>query len=442
MPVKWALLAALLGTVACQGGNLVAALGPEKPNIVLILADDLGYGDVGAYGTTLLKTPHVDRLASQGVQFTSFYSSANVCTPSRAGMLTGRYPIRSGLAHGTIESDDVRGLPDAEYTLAEMLRTQGYRSALIGKWHLGHQPQHWPTRHGFDLYYGIQQPNDVRQQPMYRNHAIVHKSIDPSRLTLDFAAEAVAFMEAHRHERFFLLLSLTAPHIPLLPSPDFTGSSSAGAYGDTVQEMDWAVGEIMGALKHLGLRENTLVMFTSDNGPFPEGSSGGLRGGKGTTWDGAYRVPFIARWPGHIPAGSRSSGIAMNIDLLPTLAHLAAAKLPEDVIIDGKNITGLLQGNQQSPHEVLYFFDNERIAALRTQHWRAVLAADYRGINRWLPGIDIQLLFDMERDPGERYSVMPHRPEVWQTMMMHLARGQRELQSLALQLEPIWGEDR
>ena len=183
-----------------------------------------------------------------------------------------------------------------------------------------------------------------------------------------------------------------------------------------------------------------MLWFTSDNGPFPEGSSGVLRGGKGTTWDGAYRVPFIARWPGHIPAGSHSSGIAMNIDLLPTLARMVAARLPEDITIDGKDITTLLRGKQHSPHEVLYFFDNERIAALRTQRWRAVLAADYRNLSRWLPGVDIQLLFDMEQDPGESYSVMPHRPEVWQAMMMHLARGQRELQSLALQLEPIWGE--
>ena len=227
-------------------------------------------------------------------------------------------------------------------------------------------------------------------------------------------------------------MSHTAPHIPLVPSGDFAGSSEAGAYGDVVQELDWSVGRLLEAVESLGVAENTLVIFTSDNGPFPEGSAGGLRGGKATAWDGGYRVPFIARWTGRIRAGSVNGAMAMNIDLLPTLAVITGASLPSWATLDGRNILPVLAGeSNKSPHEALYFFNHDRIAAVRTQDWKIVVRADYRNIERVLPDHDVLLLFDMRKDPEERYSLAAHRPDKWRELKAHFERGQRELEPLA-----------
>lgn len=346
------------------------------PNIILIMADDLGYGDTGQYGAVLFETPNIDSLAQEGAQLTNFYASANVCTPSRAGLLTGRYAIRSGLAKKTLNVNDSNGLPKSEHTLAEQLQTLGYHTALIGKWHLGDQDKYWPTEHGFDEFFGTIHSNDVPDQPLYRNDEKVIEKINQQSLTLDFTGEALSFVEKNKANPFFLFLSLTAPHKPLIPSEKFKGKSDAGAYGDKVEELDWGVGKILSRLKQLNIDDNTLVLFTSDNGPFPQGSTNGLRGGKGTGWDGGYRVPLIARWPGEINAGTQSSAMAMNIDLLPTLVSIAGGVPGKSTVIDGKDISAVFRGSQQSPHDVLYFFNNERIAALRTQKWRLILS-DY-----------------------------------------------------------------
>ena len=410
--------------------SIAAPVSP--PNIILILADDLGYGDVGAYGAELIKTPYLDRLAGEGIRLTNFYASGNVCTPSRAGLLTGRYAIRDGLADKTITLQDTRGLPATTTTIAGLLQQYGYHTALIGKWHLGHHTQaQRPNAHGFDEFYGLLHPNDA-EQSLYRNAQVIDEPFEQGELTRNFTGEAVKFIEHNSRQPFFLFMSHTAPHIPLVPSPAFAGSSRAGAFGDVVQELDWSVGRLLDAVQRNNLADNTLIIFTSDNGPFPEGSAGGLRGGKGTAWDGGYRVPFIARWPGHIPAAGLANAMAMNIDLLPTIAAITGVPLPGAVELDGRNILPVLFGNtDDSPHEVLYFFNNERIAALRTQDWKMVVQASYRDIQRRLPEHDVLLLFDMRADPQERYSQAAHRPDKWQELQAHLERGRRELEASA-----------
>ncbi len=415
-------LVPLLGTAA-------AAAPDVRPNIILILADDLGYGDIGAYGATAIQTPHIDRLAEAGVLLTDFYASSNVCTPSRAGLHTGRYAIRLGLADGTITINDERGLPAGTVTLAGRLRNLGYRTGLIGKWHLGHGSEaQRPNANGFDHFFGLLHPNDV-EQPLYRNE---RKSAEPMRqsaLTGRFTEEAVEFIRERGEQPFFLFLSHTAPHIPLVASASFAGSSQAGAYGDVVQELDWSVGELLDAVEREGIADSTATLFTSDNGPFPEGSPGGLRGGKGAAFDGGYRVPFIARWPGRIMPGQVAGAMAMNIDLFPTIVAMAGAPSSPGLALDGRNILPILTGaTQQSPHEALYFFNHDRIAGLRTQNWKIVVRADYRNIERNLPEHGIRLLFDMRSDPAERYSLAAHRPDKWQELQALLERGERELQ--------------
>ncbi len=420
----------ILGAAPLLGGPAagVAAAQEAAPNIILILADDLGYGDIGAYGATLIHTPHIDRMAADGIRLTDFHASGNVCTPSRAGLLTGRYAIRSQLAEGTITVNDLRGFPEGTVTVAGLLQRHGYRTALIGKWHLGHHSEaQRPNAKGFDFFYGLLHPNDV-EQPLYRNQRPSTEPFLQSALTRRFTEESVRFIRESAGQPFFLLLAHTAPHIPLVASAAFAGSSKSGTYGDVVQELDWSVGQLLDAADQQGIADNTLIVFTSDNGPFPEGSPGGLRGGKGTSWEGGYRVPFIARWPGRIETGKEAGALAMNIDLFPTLAAVAGVSPPADLALDGRNVLPILTGDaEKTPHEALYFFNHDRIAAVRTQNWRIVVRADYRNIERLLPDHGIQLLFDMRKDPAERYSLAAQRPGKWAEMQALLERGQRDL---------------
>jgi uncharacterized sulfatase len=412
------------------------------PNIIIVLADDLGYGDLSISGNQLIATPHLDRMAGEGVRLTSFYASANVCTPSRAGLLTGRYPIRTGLAYKVIEADHTHGLPQEEITLAELLKDNGYRTAAIGKWHLGHMPDYWPTAHGFDYFYGLPYSNDMQPLALYRDRLKIEEPVDQRTLTERYTAEAIQFIEQNKDGPFLVYLPHTMPHIPLYVSGTFEGRSRAGLYGDVVETLDWSMGELFAALKRLGLDDNTLVIFTSDNGPFFEGSSGDWRQGKGTTWEGGYRVPLIARWPGRIPPGTVSDAISMNIDILPTLAALVGAPLPIDHGFDGRNIWDLFQGSSDTPHEFLYFFNNEDIAAVRTQQWKLVLRAYYRTslvafdtIEEAL-GFSYPLLFDMTTPHPERYSQARDNPDALATLEAYLARGRTEFEPLRTRPAP------
>ena len=410
---------------------------PAMPNFVLIVADDMGFGDLGVNGSELIATPHIDDLARRGVNLTTFYSSANVCTPSRAGLLTGRYPIRTGLAWEVIGERDERGLPATETTIAELLGAHGYVSAIVGKWHLGHQPQYWPTEHGFDEFYGLLYSNDMRPLALYSGRDKVEEPVDQSSLTRRYTDEAIRFVESNRSRPFFLYLPHTFPHIPLFVSEEFEGKSSAGLYGDTIEEIDWSTGQIVAALKRAGIYENTVVMFTSDNGAWFEGSGGSLRGGKGSTWDGAFRVPFIASWPARLPAGKSADAMAMNIDILPTIAAAAQIELPA-VPIDGRNLLPLLRDATVQVHDYLYFFNNEEVIGVSDGRWRLLTHVYYRrslgALDRFsrLDGFeqDYPLLFDMNVERPERYSVAREHPRIAKRLYDQLTEARESFDAL------------
>jgi uncharacterized sulfatase len=440
---------------------VLAGAGPMErrpPNIVLIVADDLGYGDLGCYGGRAIRTPNIDRLAHQGLRFTDFYSCSAVCAPARSGLLTGRYPFRTGITGnpfprdepvsrwlprkignwlnglGVIDlrEDDVPpGIPDREITLAEALKESGYRTGMVGKWHLGDysaEPGFNPLRHGFDSYLGVPHSNDMLPCPLYQNENQLEADIgmEQARLTGMYTREAVRFIDASGDGPFFLYVAHTFPHQPLFASKDFEGKSRAGKFGDAVEEIDWSVGEIEKCLKRNGLRQNTIVIFSSDNGPWFEGSPGGLRGRKGQSYEGGFRVPLIFRWPGHTKPGRVCREPAMNIDLYPTLLALADVKLPPDREIDGRDIYGLLtDGEIPSPHEALYFHHYDLLEGVRAGKWKY-----FRKLNRytWPVPLDTAgfpnslgkdqlgdrwpLLYNLETDPGESYNVIHTHPEV------------------------------
>jgi uncharacterized sulfatase len=408
----------------------MAAVSGRKPNLIVVLADDLGYGDLGVFGNGVIRTPNIDRMAAEGVRLTTFYASANVCTPSRAGLLSGRYPIRTGLARDVIRQTDKHGLPLSEITIAEALRPD-YATALVGKWHLGHVAPFWPpTQHGFDLFSGLPYSHDMAPIAYYAAGPGVELTEEPmamDRLTEKFFARGLDFIDANKDRSFFLLLTLTAPHVPLDPHPDHAGKSSAAEYGDVVEEIDAGMGRLFARLKQHGIDEDTLVILTSDNGPWWEGSAGGLRDRKGGAgWEGGYRVPFIARQPGRIPAGIVNDAMAMNIDLFPTLVGWADGQVP-NVELDGLDIASLLTTRRApSPHDELVLFQNEDIAAIRTQRWKYVVRSNYRTYEAPLDAagrVDWAVLIDLTNDPAEVYDVSARYPDVLADMKARLERA-------------------
>lgn len=398
--------------VAVQDVMARSAVRPERPpNVVVIMADDLGYGDLGAYGNEVLRTPRIDDLARQGARFTDFYSSHSNCSPSRAGLLTGRYPLRTGINFPIQRGADdwrrklarrsgrwsaalgatdlaqagesaVAGLPASEITLAEALRLAGYATGIVGKWHLGdftHDPQYFPRRHGFDFFAGFPGSNDEFPYSFWRDETPVQENLGLRQggVAALLTDEAIGFIDANRARPFFLYFATKNVHTPLVPSPQFAGRSRAGAYGDSVEELDWSVGRIVDALAERGLLDDTLLVFTSDNGPWHLGSAGGLRGRKGQPMEGGQRVPAIVVWPGRIPAGTVVSAPAMNFDLFPTVLRLAGLDLPRDRVVDGRDLWPLLSGaSDADPHDVLFFFNANVIDGARSGPWKF-----YRWVN-------------------------------------------------------------
>ena len=452
MPVIRALL--LVATLAVIFAEASHAARPgdsvsRLPNIVLIFCDDLGYADIGCYGAQGYRTPNIDRLAKQGMRLTDFYVAQAVCSASRTALLTGCYPNRLGIL-GALGPESNHGIHSNEVTIAEMLKSRGYATALFGKWHLGHHPQFLPTRHGFDEYFGLPYSNDMwplhptggtnyPPLPLIRREEVIQHNPDQSRLTTLYTEHAVDFIARNRTRPFFLYLPHSMPHVPLFVSDKFAGKTKRGLYGDVIAEIDWSVGEIMKALRKHSLDDETLVFFTSDNGPWQQygdhaGSTGPFREAKGTSFEGGARVPFIARWPGHIPAGTICREPAMTIDVLPTLARMSGGTLPAHPI-DGLDIWPLLSGapGAKSPHDALYLYWAERLEAIRSGPWKLVFAHNYIHVTQ--PGANGKpgkgeertignALFNLANDPAESMDVSAQHPEIV-TALNKLAEGAR-----------------
>jgi len=407
------------------------------PNIVLIFCDDLGYADLGCYGAKGYTTPHLDQMAKEGIRATDFHVAAAVCSASRAALLTGCYPQRVGIL-GALGPTAKHGIAADEKLLPELLKEQGYVTAIFGKWHLGHHPQFLPQRHGFDRYFGLPYSNDMwPKHPTARNfpplplidgEKTIEHDPDQTQLTTWYTERAVKFIEENKDKPFFVYLPHSMPHVPLFVSDKHQGKSDQGLFGDVIMEIDWSIGQMLAALKRLKLDDNTLVMFTSDNGPWLSygnhaGSAGIFREGKGTTWEGGHRVPFVARWPGKIPAGLVSNELCSTIDVLPTCVKLAGGSVPADRIIDGQDIWPLLtQPDAKSPHDVFYYYWDNGLDAIRSGEWKLHFPHTYRSL-QGPPGKDGQPngyaqaktgleLYNLKADPGEKTDVAAANPEV------------------------------
>lgn len=420
-----------------------------SPNVVIVFADDLAYADIGCFGAQGYQTPHIDRLAKEGRRFTDFYVTQAVCSASRAGLLTGCYPNRIGI-NGALGPSSQIGIHADETTIAEMLKARGYATAIYGKWHLGHLPEFLPQRHGFDDYFGLPYSNDMWPHhptakfpdlPLVNGEETIALNPDQTQLTTWYAEHAVKFIETNRDKPFFLYVAHAMPHVPLFVSDKFAGKTKRGLFGDVIEEIDWSVGQILDALERLKLDDRTLVLFTSDNGPWLSygnhaGSAAPLREGKGTAWDGGVRVPCVARWPGKIPAGTVSSTPWMTIDVLPTVAKLAGAPLPPRRI-DGVDASDVLLGsvNGPSPHESLLFYWGNELHAIRNGRWKLHFPHTYRTLDG-KPGKDGQpgpyrqektelALYDLVEDIGESKNVANEHGDVVR-MLTSLANKARE----------------
>ncbi len=446
------LILILLGAVFAA---LPAVAGDAKrTNVIVILADDLGWGDLGCYGHPKFKTPHLDQLAKEGARLTHFMTCMPYCAPTRGALLTGRYPFRNGLTLNprpatdpTGPGSDHVGLDTSEVTLAQVFRDAGYATGCVGKWHLGHQPQFRPLKRGFDDYYGILYSNDMHRVELFDGDRMAEYPVVQATLTRRYTERALTFLDRNKGRPFFLYLPHAMPHKPLAVSEAFYGKSGAGLYGDTLAELDWSVGQLLAKLKELGLERNTLVLFTSDNGPWYGGSAGGLRGMKGQSWEGGYRVPLLARWPGKIPAGHVSHEPAVIMDLFTTALVAAGVAPPKGVVLDGKDIMPLLTSAAKSPHEAIFGMRGDTLATVRSGPWKLHLvppgpkmAKAFKPDDPWVdprrpdgvrilapyeqahpsafPGVQTGDtftgvgLFNLERDPAEQHNVSDKHPEV------------------------------
>lgn len=405
-----------------------------RPNFIIVFADDMGYGDLSCYGHPTIRTPHLDRMATEGVRLTSFYAAAPFCTPSRVGLLTGRYPIRTG-QYSNLGPGSRGGLSTDEVTLADALKGLGYRTMCIGKWHLGHTRGYRPTERGFDRFFGLPYSNDMippwvqtdRPLHLFRDTEPVEEHpVNQDTLTERYIAEATSFIQSSGEQPFLLYLPHSMPHLPVHTSDRFRGTSRAGLYGDVIETIDWGMGEILRTLKQERLDRNTMVVFTSDNGPWLDlparmlqkgnepwhaGSPALLRGYKGNTYEGGQRVPCIARWPGRIPAGQTSADIASTLDLFTTVIETAGGTVPQDRKIDGRNILPFFQGKESSPVTEFFYCRSNNLEAVRDGSWKLRLSRHARDDLEADQPLTPEL-FDLGLDPSERYNVADRHPDI------------------------------
>jgi arylsulfatase A len=429
---------------------LIFLIGPQwnqaaerPPNFVVIFCDDLGWGDLGCFGHPTIRTPHLDRMALEGQKWTQFYVAAPVCTPSRAALMTGRYPIRNGMTSGrrvVLFPDSGGGLPPEEVTLAELLKQKHYATGAFGKWHLGHLPQYLPTAQGFDTYYGIPYSNDMDKiggpnylaeaikdpdyypdiahfnVPLLRDEQIIERPADQNTITRRFTQEAIKFIREQRDRPFFVYLPHSLPHIPLFVSDEFRGTSLRGLYGDVIEEIDWSVGQVLETLRELELEQNTLVVFTSDNGPWLSfqthgGSAGPLRAGKGTTFEGGQRVPTVFWWPGTVPPGVVTD-LGSTLDLMATFASLTGTTPPSDRRLDSYDLSAVLRGTGSSPRQEMFFWTRGELHAVRSGPWKLhVKMRDPVNYGRAVVPEQPEL-YHVERDISEAYNVAEQHPEI------------------------------
>ena len=394
-----------------------------SPNIVFIFADDLGYGDLSSYGASDINTPNIDFIGKNGIKFTDFYSVSSVCTPSRAGMLTGRYPQRFGL-NGVLFPDSHTGLPSSEYTIAELLRDNGYKTGMVGKWHLGHKYEFLPLQQGFDFFYGIPYSNDMASTVYFAGNDVVDYFPDQSQMTKKLTEEAVKYIDRNKENNFYLYLAHPMPHVPIYVSEKFRGSSDRGLYGDVIQELDWSVGEIIKRLEELNILDETLVIFSSDNGPWLTmrdmgGSAGELRNGKMYTFEGGMRVPTLAMMKGLIPEGIESNEIISQLDWMPTFASLTRTEISKEIAIDGDDITEILRGNSFDYERDYLFFDYEKLEAYRRGDWKVKLPYEGWPGSWYKSPIDSHdtLLFNLRKDPGEKNNIFDSNREMAKSLI-------------------------
>ncbi|NJO91250.1 MAG: sulfatase [Chloroflexia bacterium] len=440
-----------------------AASKPEKANLnfIIIFADDMGYGDMGINGHPTIKTPNLDRMAFEGQKWTSFYAAAPVSTPSRAALLTGRLPVRSGMCSEkkrVLFPNSKGGLPSSEITIASALKGAGYATACIGKWHLGHLPQYSPNAHGFDYYFGIPYSNDMDRigdtdykqaciqpkidyfnVPLMRNAEIIERPANQATITKRYTQEAIQFIENNSKKPFFIYLAHSMPHVPLFRSPEFENQSLRGIYGDVIEELDWSVGEVLAALKRKKLDKNTIVIFTSDNGPwliFDEqgGSAGLLRGGKGGTYEGGMREPAIFWCPGRIKP-KIVMDIGSTLDLLPTFCDLANIKLPENRIYDGYNLSPVLLGDGKSGRDMFFYYRDTEVYAVRKGAFKAhfITQPEYGNEPKTLH--NKPLLYNLNLDPAEKFNIADNHPQVIAEIKEILVKHQSTIVQVENQLE-------
>jgi len=448
--------------------STIEAKKKEKPNLVIIFTDDQGYADLSCYGAKGFETPNIDQLAKEGMKFTDFYVGASVCTPSRAALLSGCYPNRVGLGQVLFPKGPKwthnkanRGFNSDENTLPELLKGEGYATSCVGKWHLGHLPEFLPTSHGFDEYFGLPYSNDMLpgkplnfpNLPLIEGVTTIEENPDQSLLTTRYTERAIDFIERNKKENFFLYLAHSMPHVPLAVSDKFKGKSKQGLYGDVIMEIDWSVGEVIKTLKVNDIYDNTLVVFTSDNGPWliygeHAGSAGPLREGKSTSFDGGQRVPCIMSWPKQIPAGTECSELVTAMDILPTMAHLIGTELPENKI-DGKDISNIIKGKRKakSPHEIFLYITRTKLEAARMGDWKLSFPKSYGTIAT--PGKDGKMgkaksvklsweLYNLKEDIGETNNLADKYPEIVEKIKV---RAEEEMAMLEKEKRPCGVSD-